>query len=68
MGGSSEAANASRIAGIEATSEQLEERAKEEEKEREIIRIVNRKTRDQVMELEKMVEEASEAEARDLVG
>lgn len=47
--------------------EVLQERAIEEEKEREIIRVINRKTRDQVMKLGDMLEEPEEGEGEALV-
>lgn len=48
-----------RLAGLEAEGEELAKRVEAEEKEREVLRVINRKTRDQVMPLSKMVEPTS---------
>lgn len=56
-----------RIAGIEATAEQVEERVKEEEKQLEQIRVISRKIRDQVMPVDKMMDEASPEDGASLV-
>jgi hypothetical protein len=56
-----------RLAGIEATAEEIQKREEAEEVEREIIRVVNRKIRDQVMDLDKMVEDSSPNTAEELV-
>lgn len=56
-----------RLLGMEATEEVLQERAIEEEKKMEEIRIINRKTRDQVMKLGDMLEDAEEGEKESLV-
>lgn len=57
-----------RIAGIEATVEVVQARAIEEEKEREVLRVINRKSREQVMALGDMLEDAEEGEKEGLVG
>jgi hypothetical protein len=56
-----------RIAGIDASVEVLQERAIEEEKEREVLRVINRKTREQVMGLSSMLEDAEEGDKDTLV-
>lgn len=56
-----------RLAGIEATAEQVEERAKEEEKQLEKIRIISRKVRDQVMAVGDMMDDASPEDGAILV-
>jgi hypothetical protein len=55
------------LAGIEATAEQVEERVKEEEKQLEKIRIINRRVRDQVMKVEDMMDEGSPEDGASLV-
>ncbi|ORX40746.1 WD40-repeat-containing domain protein [Kockovaella imperatae] len=55
-----------RLAGLEATQEEVAKRNEEEEKEREVLRIINRKTRDQLMDIEKMVEDTSPESADSL--
>jgi hypothetical protein len=45
----------------------LQARADEEEKEREVLRVINRKTRDQVMPLGEMLEDVDDAVKADLV-
>ncbi|WVR00348.1 hypothetical protein IAU59_007491 [Kwoniella sp. CBS 9459] len=55
-----------RLAGLEADGEALKVKLEEEEKEREVLRIVSRKERDRVMDIGKMVEDAPEAEIKDL--
>ncbi|KAK8853099.1 hypothetical protein IAR55_003800 [Kwoniella newhampshirensis] len=55
-----------RLAGLEADGEALKVKLEEEEKEREILRVVNRKERERVMEIGKMVEDGDEAEIKDL--
>ena len=57
-----------RIAGLEADGEELKVKLEEEEKEREVLRVVARKERDQVMVLIDMAEEADEEEKGQLVG
>jgi hypothetical protein len=56
-----------RLAGIEATAEQVEERAKEEEKQLEKIRTISRKVRDQVMAVGDMMDDASPEDGASLV-
>jgi hypothetical protein len=46
----------------------LAAKLEEEEKGRELLRIINRKEREKMMELGKMVEDSTEAEVKDLVG
>ncbi|RSH91624.1 hypothetical protein EHS25_008993 [Saitozyma podzolica] len=55
-----------RIAGLEAEGEELAVKVEEERKAMEAIRVINRKEREQRMELGKMVEDESEEEVRDL--
>lgn len=57
-----------RIAGIEADGDALKAKVEEEEKEREILRVVNRKERGKVMDVGKMVEDTPEDEIKDMVG
>lgn len=57
-----------RLAGIEATAEEVAKRDEEDEKEREVLRVMNKKIRDQVMSVESMVEDSSPCTARELVG
>lgn len=56
-----------RLAGMEAEGEELKVRLEEEEKEREVLRVVSRRTREQRMEVGKMVEESSPSSAPELV-
>ena len=56
-----------RLAGLEATQEEVAKRNEEEEKEREVLRVINRKVRDQVMDLGSMVEDTSPESAESLV-
>lgn len=56
-----------RIAGLEADGEALQIKVEEEEKEREVLRVVARKTRDQVMEIKDMLDESDDQEKRELV-
>jgi hypothetical protein len=56
-----------RLAGIEATAEEIAKRDEEEEKEREILRVVNKKIRDQVMSVGDMVEDSSPSSKEELV-
>lgn len=56
-----------RIAGIEASVEVLQAKAEEEEKEREVLRVINRKTRDQVMAIKDMLEDTEENDKVELV-
>ncbi|WVR07792.1 hypothetical protein IAU60_004835 [Kwoniella sp. DSM 27419] len=55
-----------RLAGLEADGEALKVKLEEEEKEREVLRIVSRKERERVMDVGKMVEDAEDGEIRDL--
>ncbi|WWD19513.1 hypothetical protein CI109_103974 [Kwoniella shandongensis] len=55
-----------RLAGLEADGETLRVKLEEEEKEREILRVVNRKERERVMEVGKMVEDGDKDEIDDL--
>lgn len=57
-----------RIAGLEADGDALKAKVEEEEKEREILRVVNRKERGKVMDVGKMVEDTPEDEIKDMVG
>lgn len=56
-----------RIAGLEADGDALKAKVEEEEKEREILRVVNRKEREKVMDVGKMVEDTPEDEIKDMV-
>lgn len=56
-----------RLAGIEATAEEIAKRDEEEEKEREILRVVNKKIRDRVMSVGDMVEDSSPSSKEELV-
>ncbi|WWC64442.1 uncharacterized protein I303_107052 [Kwoniella dejecticola CBS 10117] len=51
-----------RIAGLEADSETLKVKLEEEEKEREVLRVLSRKEREKVMRVGEMVEEPKEGE------
>lgn len=42
---------------MEAEGEELKAKLEEEEKEREVLRVVSRRTRERVMDLKKMVED-----------
>jgi hypothetical protein len=53
---------------LEADGEALQIKVEEEEKEREVLRVVARKTRDQVMEIKDMLDESDEQEKKELVG
>ncbi|OCF40777.1 WD repeat-containing protein [Kwoniella heveanensis CBS 569] len=55
-----------RLAGLEADGEALKIKLEEEEKEREVLRIVSRKERERVMDVVKMVEDTPEDEIKDL--
>ncbi|ADV24174.1 Conserved hypothetical protein [Cryptococcus gattii WM276] len=55
-----------RIAGLEADGDALKAKVEEEEKEREILRVVNRKERGKVMDVGKMVEDTPEDEIKDM--
>lgn len=57
-----------RIAGLEADGDAFKAKVEEEEKEREILRVVSRKEREQVMDVGKMVEDTPEDEIKDMVG
>lgn len=57
-----------RIAGLEADGDALKAKVEEEEKEREILRVVNRKERGKVMDVGEMVEDTPEDEIKDMVG
>lgn len=57
-----------RIAGLEADGDAFKAKVEEEEKEREILRVVSRKEREQVMDVGKMVEDTLEDEIKDMVG
>lgn len=57
-----------RIAGLEADGDAFKAKVEEEEKEREILRVVSRKEREQVMDMGKMVEDTLEDEIKDMVG
>ena len=52
---------------MEAEGEELKVKLEEEEKEREVLRVVSRRTRDQTMEVGKMVEETSPCGSGELV-
>lgn len=56
-----------RIAGLEADGDAFKAKVEEEEKEREILRVVSRKEREKVMDVGKMVEDTPEDEIRDMV-
>lgn len=56
-----------RLAGIEATPEEVAKREEVEEQQREELRIVNRRVRDQVMKVEDMVDEDSPSGEEELV-
>ncbi len=53
--------------GLEAEGEELKFKLEEEEKEREVLRVVSRRTREQVMDVGGMVDETSPSSAADLV-
>jgi hypothetical protein len=53
---------------LEADGEALQIKVEEEEKEREVLRVVARKTRDQVMEIKDMLDESDDQEKKELVG
>ncbi|RXK39424.1 WD-repeat protein [Tremella mesenterica] len=55
-----------RLAGLEVEGEELRVKLEEEEKGRQALRVVERKTRDQMMKLSEMVEDAEEGEKEDL--
>ncbi|WRT70364.1 uncharacterized protein IL334_007362 [Kwoniella shivajii] len=55
-----------RLAGLEADGEELKVKLIEEEKEREVLRIINRKERDKIMDINKMVEEPTQGEIESL--
>ncbi|OXH27256.1 WD repeat-containing protein [Cryptococcus neoformans] len=55
-----------RIAGLEADGDAFKAKVEEEEKEREILRVVSRKEREQVMDVGKMVEDTLEDEIKDM--
>jgi hypothetical protein len=52
---------------LEADGEALAIKVEEEEKEREVLRVVARKERGQVMEIRDMLDESDEVEKKDLV-
>lgn len=52
---------------MEADGEALQVKIEEEEKEREVLRVVARKTREQVMEIKDMLDESDDQEKRELV-
>lgn len=56
-----------RIAGFDAEGEEFKVKLEAEEKEREVLRVVARKERDQVMQIRDMEEEANDAEKDELV-
>ena len=56
-----------RLAGIEATPEEIAKKEEEDEKEREELRIISRKERRQVMQVSELVEESSPSTAEELV-
>ena len=56
-----------RIAGLEADGEEFKVKLEAEEKEREVLRVVARKERDQVMPILDMAEEADQEEKEGLV-
>lgn len=55
-----------RIAGLEADGDAFKAKVEEEEKEREILRVVSRKEREKVMDVGKMVEDTPEDEIKDM--
>ncbi|WVW86016.1 hypothetical protein I302_108054 [Kwoniella bestiolae CBS 10118] len=55
-----------RLAGLEADSETLKVRMEDEAKEREVLRVMNRKEREKVMDVGKMIEEPEEGEVEGL--
>ena len=57
-----------RLAGLEAEGEELKAKIEEEEKEREVLRVVSRRTRETVMRLGDMMDETSSRGAAQLVG
>ena len=56
-----------RLAGIEATVEEVAKREEEEEKEREVLRVINKRIRDQEMTVGEMMDEDSPAAGGELV-
>ncbi|KAL7418571.1 hypothetical protein Q5752_007029 [Cryptotrichosporon argae] len=50
-----------RLAGLEASSEEIKIKVEEEEREREALRVVARRTREPVMEIAGMLEDSDEA-------
>lgn len=56
-----------RLAGIEATVEEVAKREEEEEKEREVLRVISRRVRDQEMAVGDMVDEDSPSGKEGLV-
>lgn len=55
------------MAGLEAEGEELKLKLEVEEKEREVLRVLSRKEREQVMKVGEMVEDAGEGEVGQLV-
>lgn len=56
-----------RIAGFEADGEELKVKIELEEKEREVLRVLSRKEREQEMNLGEMIEEPAEGEVGQMV-
>jgi uncharacterized protein with von Willebrand factor type A (vWA) domain len=52
---------------LEADGEALAIKVEEEEKEREVLRVVARKERGQVMEIKDLLDEGDDAEKKELV-
>jgi uncharacterized protein with von Willebrand factor type A (vWA) domain len=52
---------------LEADGEALAIKVEEEEKEREVLRVVARKERGQVMEIKDLLDESDDAEKKELV-
>jgi hypothetical protein len=56
-----------RLAGLEADGEAMKVKVEEEMKEREVLRVVARKERGQVMEIKDMLDESDDQEKKGLV-
>lgn len=56
-----------RIAGFDATVEEVAKKEEEDEKEREVLRVINRRIRHPVMKIEDMVDEDSSNDGKSLV-
>lgn len=56
-----------RLSGLEATAEEVAKREEQDEKEREVLRVLERRLREPVMELGSMVDEDSPSDKDSLV-